>query len=164
MEHAGLSSTLAWTKESIIGKLLAIADSLHSPPPPPPPPPTLAQAREAARQLGGENAAIVHAFLATAGGEDPAMSDLARTLLPLRGRVPDRVLLDCLELAEHVGPRSLAGPYPRITSAELQARWICTQPWVCRRMAALQHYQLLDATTRTGPGAHWVITRLGPVA
>ena len=46
-------------------ELQAIADNLHSPPPPPP---TLAQAREAARQLGGENAAIVHAFLATLGG------------------------------------------------------------------------------------------------
>jgi hypothetical protein len=45
--------------------LAAIADNLHNPPPPPPPPPTLAQAREAARQLGGEDAAIVHAFLAT---------------------------------------------------------------------------------------------------
>jgi hypothetical protein len=44
--------------------LEAIADNLHNPNPPPPPP-TLAQAREAARQLGGENAAIVHAFLAT---------------------------------------------------------------------------------------------------
>jgi hypothetical protein len=31
-------------------------------------------------------------------------------------------------------------------------------------MAALQAYQLLDATIRTGPGAHWAIRRLGPVA
>jgi hypothetical protein len=45
-------------------ELERIADNLYSPPPPPP---TLAQAREAARQLGGENAAIVHAFLATLG-------------------------------------------------------------------------------------------------
>jgi hypothetical protein len=30
-------------------------------------------------------------------------------------------------------------------------------------MAALRAYQLLDATRRTGPGAHWVIKRLGPV-
>jgi len=92
------------------------------------------------------------------------MSDLARTLLPLRGRVPDCVLLDCLELAERVGPRSPAGLYPRITTAELQALWTCTQPWVCRRMAALHHHQLLDATTRTGPGEYWVVKRLGPVA
>ena len=92
------------------------------------------------------------------------MSDLARTLLPLRSRIPDRVLLDCLELAEHVGLRSLAGPYPRITTAELQARWTCTQPWVFRRMAALQDFQLLEATRSTGPCAHWVIKRLGPVA
>ena len=44
--------------------LIRIADNLHSPPPPPP---TLAQAREAARQLGGANAEVVHAFLATLG-------------------------------------------------------------------------------------------------
>jgi len=43
-------------------ELQAIANNLHCPPPPPP---TLAQAREAARQLGGENAEIVHAFLAS---------------------------------------------------------------------------------------------------
>ena len=46
------------------GSLEAIAANLHSPPPPPP---TLAQAREAARQLGGANAEVVHAFLATLG-------------------------------------------------------------------------------------------------
>lgn len=50
-----------------------------------------------------------------------------------------------------------------MTARELQDRWICTQPWVSRRMAALRAYQLLDATRRTGPGAHWVIKRLGPV-
>ena len=42
-------------------KLAGIADNLHSPPPPP----TLAEAREAARQLAGQEAAVVHAFLAT---------------------------------------------------------------------------------------------------
>jgi hypothetical protein len=40
--------------------LAAIADNLHSPPPPPP---TLAEAREAARQLAGPSAEVVHAFL-----------------------------------------------------------------------------------------------------
>ena len=50
------------------GSLEAIADNLHSPPPPPP---TLAQAREAARQLGGANAEVVHAFLATLGEGEP---------------------------------------------------------------------------------------------
>lgn len=43
-------------------ELGAIADNLHSPPPPPP---TLAEAREAARQLAGPCAEVVHAFLAT---------------------------------------------------------------------------------------------------
>jgi hypothetical protein len=86
------------------------------------------------------------------------MIDFACTLLPLRGRVPDRVLLDCLELNAFLGPASM------VTTRELQDRWICTQPWVSRRMAALRAYQLLDATRRTGPGAHWAIKRLGPVA
>jgi hypothetical protein len=86
------------------------------------------------------------------------MTDLARALLTRRGRVPDRVLLDCLELAEHLGKTST------VTTAELLDLWTCTQPWACRRMAALQRHQLLDATTRTGPGAHWTIKRLGPVA
>ena len=45
-------------------ELEAIAASLHNPPPPPP---TLAEAREAARQLAGPSAEIVHAFLATLG-------------------------------------------------------------------------------------------------
>jgi hypothetical protein len=51
-------------RSALFSELEEIADSLHAPPPPPP---TLAQAREAARQLGGEDAAIVHAFLATLG-------------------------------------------------------------------------------------------------
>ena len=46
------------------GHLEAIANNLHSPPPTPP---TLAQAREAARQLAGADAEIVHAFLASLG-------------------------------------------------------------------------------------------------
>jgi hypothetical protein len=50
------------------GHLEAIANNLHSPPPPPP---TLAQAREAARQLGGANAEVVHAFLATLREGEP---------------------------------------------------------------------------------------------
>lgn len=40
--------------------LADIANNLHSPPPPPP---TLAEAREAARQLAGPCAAVVHAYL-----------------------------------------------------------------------------------------------------
>jgi hypothetical protein len=85
------------------------------------------------------------------------VTDLARDLLPLRGRIPDRVLLDCLDLDAFLGPTS------EVTTRELQDRWICSQPWVSRRMAALRAYQLLDATRHTGPGAHWAIKRLGPV-
>jgi hypothetical protein len=72
--------------------------------------------------------------------------------------VPDRVLFDCLDLDAFLGPGS------EVTTRELRDRWICTQPWACRRMAALEAYQLLDATRRTGPGARWVVKRLGPVA
>lgn len=86
------------------------------------------------------------------------MTDLARTLLTRRGRVPDRVLLDCLELAEHLDGAST------VTSAELSILWSCTPNRAFLRMAALDRHKLLDATTRTGPGAHWVIKRLGPVA
>jgi len=57
-----------WTQSIPYRRMQAIASNLHNPPRPP----TLDQAREAARQLGGENAAIVHAFLATLGeGEQP---------------------------------------------------------------------------------------------
>ena len=45
-------------------ELEAVVANLYNPPPPPP---TLAEAREAARQLAGPSAEIVHAFLATLG-------------------------------------------------------------------------------------------------
>ena len=48
----------------VLVNLAHIAANLHSPPSPPP---TLADAREAARQLAGPSAEIVHAFLATLG-------------------------------------------------------------------------------------------------
>ena len=68
MRQAGLTTTCIVQCDSTLGRLIAIADNLHSPPPPLP---TLAQAREAARQLGGGNAAIVHAYLATLGEGEP---------------------------------------------------------------------------------------------
>ena len=55
-EAMAQASTPAWAA------LAGIADNLHSPPPPPP---TLAEAREAARQLAGPSAAVVHAYLDT---------------------------------------------------------------------------------------------------
>lgn len=51
-----------------VNELFAIADNLHSPPPPP----TLAEAREAARQLAGPSAEVVHAFLASLGEREQA--------------------------------------------------------------------------------------------
>jgi len=50
-------------------RLAAIAANLHAPPPPPP---TLAEAREAARQLAGPCAEVVHAFLSTLK-DDPSV-------------------------------------------------------------------------------------------
>jgi hypothetical protein len=46
----------------LCNKFRFLADNLHSPPPPPP---TLAEAKEAARQLAGPSAEVVHAFLAS---------------------------------------------------------------------------------------------------
>ena len=86
------------------------------------------------------------------------MSTLARALLARRGRVPDGALLDCLDLDRYLGPTST------VTFTELSSLWSCTLNSACRRMAALRRHQLLDATWRTGPGAHYVINRLGPVA
>ena len=87
------------------------------------------------------------------------MNTLARALLARRGRVPDGALLDCLDLAD-----GGLGPTSTVTSAELSSLWSCTPNSACRRMKALQRHQLLDATWRTGPGAHYAIKRLGPVA
>jgi hypothetical protein len=86
------------------------------------------------------------------------MTDLTRATLTRRGRVPDGALLDCLDLDRYLGPTST------VTSAELSSLWSCTPNSACRRMAALCRHQLLDATWRKGPGAHYVIKRLGPVA
>ncbi len=61
--QAGVSSAITFSDGSIIGKLSAIANNLHSPPPPPP---TLAEARAA--DLGtpaGRD--VVRDFLATLG-------------------------------------------------------------------------------------------------
>ena len=67
MKQAALGKV--WTWPTNWGNLHIIANNLHNPPPPPP---TLAEAREAARQLAGTSAEIVHAFLATLGeGKEP---------------------------------------------------------------------------------------------
>ena len=92
------------------------------------------------------------------------MTDLVRTLLSRRGRIPDRVLLDCLDLAEYLGPRIRAGLTPLLTTAELEARWHCDQSTVSRRMQALQAHDLIEATLQAGPGAYWAVKRVGPVA
>ena len=92
------------------------------------------------------------------------MTDLVRTLLTLRGRVPDRVLLDCLELDEHLGQRIQAGQACLVTTAYLSTRWHCDQSTVSRRMQALRVHQLIDASLHPGRGAHWEVHRVGPVA
>ena len=92
------------------------------------------------------------------------MTDLVRTLLSRRGRIPDRTLLDCLELAEYLGPRIRAGLTPFLTTAELEARWHCDQSTISRRMQALRVHQLIDASLHPGRNAYWGVHRVGPVA
>lgn len=91
------------------------------------------------------------------------MTDITRTVLTRRPFVPDGTLLDCLELAEHLGPRIRAGLTPLITTAELQQRWQCDQSTVSRRISALRQYQLIDASLHPGRAAYWEVHRVGPV-
>jgi predicted HTH transcriptional regulator len=78
--------------------------------------------------------------------------------------VPDRTLLDCLELSQWLIPDIHAGLTPKITTVELMTWWSCDQSTVSRRIAALQKHQLLNASLRAGRGAYWVVHRVGPVA
>jgi hypothetical protein len=89
--------------------------------------------------------------------------DLVRTVLARRPWVSANTLLDCLELAEWLGPRIRSGLTPLVTTAELQARWNCSQPTVSRRVSALVQHGLIDATAPTGRGAYWAVHRVGPV-
>jgi len=91
------------------------------------------------------------------------MSLNLQALLARRAFVPDCTLLDCIELAEWLGPL-IGGPEPlRIRSAQLQARWHCDQSTVSRRMQALRIHQLIDASLHPGRGAFWEVWRVGPV-
>lgn len=92
------------------------------------------------------------------------MSDLVRSLLARRPYIQERTLLDCLELAEWLGPRIRAGLTPLLTTAELMSRWSCDQSTVSRRVAALREHQLLDASLHPGRGAYWAVHRVGPAA
>jgi hypothetical protein len=92
------------------------------------------------------------------------LTDLVHTLLTRRSSVSDRTLLDCLELAEYLGPRIRAGLTPLRTTAELEARWHCDQSTVSRRMQALRVHQLIDSSLHPGRGAYWEVHRVGPVA
>ena len=85
-------------------------------------------------------------------------------LLACRARVPDRTLLDCLEIAEIIEPWLQVGMSPSLTTAELTAHWHCDQNAASRRMRALLQHQLIDAQLRAGPGAYWTVSRVGPVA
>ena len=91
------------------------------------------------------------------------MTDLVHTLLTRRAHVSDRTLLDCLELAEYLGPRIRADLTPLLTTAELEARWHCDQSTVSRRMQALRVHQLIDTSLHPGRGAYWEVHRVGPV-
>ena len=91
------------------------------------------------------------------------MTDLVRSLLARRRLVPSETLLDCLELADWLGPRICAGLTPHLTMAELQSRWDCPQFITSKRMADLQGAQLIDASFHPGESAYWAIKRVGPV-
>lgn len=91
-------------------------------------------------------------------------ADLVHALLIRRAWVPDSALLDCLELADWMGPRIRAGLTPLLTTAELKARWGCTQSAVSRRISALMKHGLVDAKLQAGPGAYWEVKRVGPPA
>ena len=91
------------------------------------------------------------------------MTDLVHTLLSRRAFVPDGALIDCLELAEYLGPWIRAGLTTRVTTAELKALWHCDQSTISRRMQALRVHQLIDASLHPGRGAHWAVHRVGPV-
>ena len=91
------------------------------------------------------------------------MTDLVRSVLARRRLVPCETLLDCLELADWLGPRIRAGLTPHLTMAELMARWDCPQFAASNRMADLQRAQLIDASFYPGESAHWAVHRVGPV-
>jgi hypothetical protein len=91
------------------------------------------------------------------------VTDLTRTILTRRRLIPDSTLLDCLELAEYLGPRIRAGLTPQLTTAELEQRWQCDQSTVSRRLGALRQYRLIGALLHPGPGAYWEVHRVGPV-
>ena len=91
------------------------------------------------------------------------MTDLVRSVLSRRRLVPGDTLLDCLELADWLGPRICAGLTPHLTMAELRARWDCPQFIASTRMADLQGAQLIDASFYPGESAYWAVRRVGPV-
>jgi len=83
-------------------------------------------------------------------------------LLAKRPWVPERTLIDCLDLAHWLGPLMGAPEPPRIQSAQLEHRWSCSQPTANRRIHALRIHQLIDASLHAGAGAYWVVRRIGP--
>lgn len=90
------------------------------------------------------------------------MTDLSRTLLSRRRLVPDSTLLDCLELAEYLGPRIRAGLTPQLTTTELEQRWQCDQSEAIRRIRALRDHRLIDSSLLQYEG-YWQVHGVGPV-
>ena len=91
------------------------------------------------------------------------MTDLVRSVLARRRLVPSETLLDCLDLADWLGPRICAELTPHLTMTELQARWDCPQFVASKRMADLQGAQLIDASFHPGESAYWAVKHVGPV-
>ena len=71
-----------------------------------------------------------------------------RHLVALRGAVPDRILLDFLEL------RMLSRGNGIVPTRDLRQRWACDQSTVSRRLAAVCEAGLADITA--GWGAYHV--------
>jgi hypothetical protein len=92
------------------------------------------------------------------------MTDLVHTLLSRRALLPPCAVLDCLDLADWLGPRIRAGLTPHVTTADLENRWSCTQSTASRRVSALMEHGLIEATLQAGPGTYWAVKRVGPVA
>ena len=82
------------------------------------------------------------------------MTVTTTTLLQLRYRVADGVLLDWADLARLVEPPA------SITVQALREHWHCTQPAVSRRMGALQRAGLARITPGWGRYRVWAVSGL----
>lgn len=67
----------------------------------------------------------------------------------LRPLASDQVIVDWLELKETF-------EHHPFTRKQTQDLWICSQPQACRRLQALERYQLITVTGKRGWGGPWI--------